>query len=98
LDGAGGSLRGAAAHQRRRSENLCERDWNTEDLLPRISDVNDRFPRRKITSLQKHPEKASVLLKVRSMKAYRKKNVKLKYKKMDGMICTIAFVTHKRTA
>jgi hypothetical protein len=49
-----------AAHQRWRSENLCERDWNSEDLFPRISDVNDRFPRRKITSLQKHPKKLCV--------------------------------------
>jgi hypothetical protein len=40
-----------AAHQRWRSDNLCERDWNAEDLFPRISEVNDRFPKRKITSL-----------------------------------------------
>jgi hypothetical protein len=33
-----------AAHQRWRSENLCERDWNAEDLFPRISDDNDRSP------------------------------------------------------
>jgi hypothetical protein len=39
---------------------------------------NDRFPKRKITSLQKHPKKASVFLKVRRIKSYLKKNVKLK--------------------
>jgi hypothetical protein len=41
-----------AAHRRRRSKNLRERDWNAEDFFPRIADVNDRFPGRKITSLQ----------------------------------------------
>jgi hypothetical protein len=84
-----------AAHQRRRSDNLCERDWNSEDLFPRISDVNDRFPKREITSLQKHPKKACVFSKVRRIESYLKKNVKLKEKKMDGIICTIGFVTHE---
>jgi hypothetical protein len=40
-------------------------------------------------------KKASAFSKVRSIKSYLKKNVKLNWKKMDGMICTIAFVTHE---
>jgi hypothetical protein len=83
-----------AAHQRRRSKHLCKRDWNAEDLFPRISDVNDRFPKRKIAFLQKHP-KNQVFSKVGRIKSHLKKNVKLKSRKMDGMICTVAFVTHE---
>jgi hypothetical protein len=83
-----------AAHQRWRSDNLCERDWNAEDLFPRISEVNDRFPKRKITSLESTAKKTRVFSKVRGIKSYLKNNVKLIEKKMDGMICTIAFVAH----
>jgi hypothetical protein len=81
-----------AAHQRRRSENLCERDWNTEDLFPRISDA----PSGKSHPFKSAPKKNLVRFsKVRRIKSYLKKNVKLKEKKMDGMICIIAFVTHE---
>jgi hypothetical protein len=83
-----------AAHQPWRSDNLCERDWNAEDLFPRISEVNDRFPKRKITSLES-TAKTRVFSKVRGIQSYLKNNVKLIEEKMDGMICTISFGAHE---
>jgi hypothetical protein len=43
----------------------------------------------------KAPLKTRVFSKVRGIKSYLKNNVKLIEEKMDGMICTIAFVTHE---
>jgi hypothetical protein len=45
-----------AAHQRWRSENLCERDWNAEDLFPRISDVNYRSTSEKSRPFKSTPK------------------------------------------
>jgi hypothetical protein len=43
----------------------------------------------------KAPQRTRVFMKVRRIKSHIKNNVKLKDKKMDGMICTIAFVTYE---
>jgi hypothetical protein len=43
----------------------------------------------------KAPQRTRVFSKVHRIKSHLKNNVKLKWKKMDGIICTIAFVTHE---